>query len=671
MSTQHHQTAEQETLSHLANRLLAAEGGSVPLETLAMTAADEFGIDADIEQLVNERAGDVYGISRSDDNGKVITSVDPVGDEPDAVAAHFETADFADLNGVTEDIASVLQGLGYSSFEDLSEADPEALQKEIEQELEERADPIDYEALQDEIPAQWQAELENVDAILDALTHAGFSTYRDLAFTNTQDLADAADDHISQYLPPSPLSNLDSVSNTQRDRLQEECLESFRKIADAPIEELAEAGATINEARAEVIKEEAAEKAFCVDLEDADQISTAAEAFVTDVDAEQTSAIIAEATSAIPTAPRLIKQHKQRYKSRTNEAGSGTARVVDVDSVDADVPDPRYQAIAECDITDADSVYYSDIGQHADDPEQTGLPVNATDDHPSIPKPETHPDAGDDALPVADGEVIPPAVPVEPRLQVQMDVLIANKLARGLVPVCIEGPRGAGKNYLIKYLAYKTNNGYRSIDADRTTTPDDLFGPLTPDENGVIEPRSGPVKQALLNGEWLVINEFPTMRAGAAMAMHRLLNEGKLLIKSHGQLVEPHPQARIIVTMNPPTREYRDSEPMNSATRERFRRFQHQYPQDVKTETEAVARQANRNWQTASRETIRQLVEMAHKTRENESWPTVSTRSLMTVCEHIDDGASPRAAMKNVLWAVAEPNQNPDAAHQTLRNIVD
>jgi len=77
------------------------------------------------------------------------------------------------------------------------------------------------------------------------------------------------------------------------------------------------------------------------------------------------------------------------------------------------------------------------------------------------------------------------------------------------------------------------------------------------------------------SGELWGINEFPVMRAGVAMALHRLLNEGTLLVKVHGELVEPHPSARLVITMNPPTREYRDSEPMNSATCGRFRALEH------------------------------------------------------------------------------------------------
>ncbi|MFC7251999.1 AAA family ATPase [Halomicroarcula sp. GCM10025324] len=231
------------------------------------------------------------------------------------------------------------------------------------------------------------------------------------------------------------------------------------------------------------------------------------------------------------------------------------------------------------------------------------------------------------------------------------------------------GPRGSGKNYLIKYLCHKTNRGYQSIDVDRATEPEDLFGPLVPDGD-VIVPRNGAVKQGLINGDTIVINEFPVMQAGAAIALHRLLNEGTLLVKSHGELVEPHPSARLIITMNPPTREYRDSEPMNSATRGRFRSFEQPYIQDIDEEVETLYPQVNGETEVIDRTTLKRIVRFAHKTRENENWPTLSTRNLTILCEHIEDGVSPKAATKNELWAVAEPNQYPEDAHETLNDIL-
>ena len=379
------------------------------------------------------------------------------------------------------------------------------------------------------------------------------------------------------------------------------------------------------------------------------------------------AAILQEAPQHVPVGTRLAVGAAQRYARRIDtETDRGIARVVDLATTDVAVGEPVYRT----DGVDPDALkaqYVSAVGRNADDPVATGLHILDDSDHPDVPKAATHPDAGDDALPVDDaGRVVPPAVPIEPRLQLPLDELLAKKLARGLVPVRLVGPRGSGKNYLIKYLCHETNRGYVSIDCDEATHTEDLFGPLTPTEDGLIVPRTGPAKQALLNGSVLVLNEFPVMRAGAAMALHRLLNEGKLLVKAHGELVEPHPSARIVITMNPPTREYRDSEPMNSATRGRFRALEQPYIQDVEVELDTLDAQVNSGSSVVDRGTLRKFVQFAHQTRQNENWPTLSTRNLVVICEHIEDGAAPKAAVKNEVWAVAEPNQYPGDTHETL-----
>jgi len=379
------------------------------------------------------------------------------------------------------------------------------------------------------------------------------------------------------------------------------------------------------------------------------------------------AAILQEAPQHVPVGTRLATAAAQRYARRVDsKTDRGVPRVVDLATTDITVGEPVYRTEG----LDPDALgaqYVSSIGRNVADPVATGLHILDDPDHPDVPKAATHPDDGDDALPVDESsQVVPPAVPVEPRLQLPLDELLAKKLARGLVPVRLVGPRGSGKNYLVKYLCHETNRGYVSIDCDEATHTEDLFGPLTPTEDGLIVPRTGPAKQALLNGSVLVLNEFPVMRAGAAMALHRLLNEGKLLVKAHGELIEPHPSARIVITMNPPTREYRDSEPMNSATRGRFRALEQSYIQDVEVEMDTLDAQVNSGYQVVDRGTLRKFVQFAHQTRQNENWPTLSTRNLVIVCEHVEDGVSPKAAVKNEVWAVAEPNQYPEDTHETL-----
>ncbi len=422
---------------------------------------------------------------------------------------------------------------------------------------------------------------------------------------------------------------ISAVTESIDEALREAGYETFAELADAGVDDLVGLTGTLTESRA--------------------------------------AAILQEAPQHVPVGTRLAVGAAQRYARRIDaETDRGVARVVDLATTDIAVGEPVYRT-SGLDPDSLEAQYVSAVGRNADDPVATGLHVLDDPDHPDVPKAATHSDAGDDALPVDEsGQVVPPAVPIEPRLQLPLDELLAKKLARGLVPVRLVGPRGSGKNYLVKYLCHETNRGYVSIDCDEATHTEDLFGPLTPTEDGLIVPRTGPAKQALLNGSVLVLNEFPVMRAGAAMSLHRLLNEGKLLVKAHGELVEPHPSARIVITMNPPTREYRDSEPMNSATRGRFRALEQPYIQDIEVELDTLDAQVNSNSRVVDRGTLRKIIQFAHQTRQNENWPTLSTRNLVIICEHIEDGASPKAAVKNEVWAVAEPNQYPGDTYETL-----
>ncbi|TSD08537.1 AAA family ATPase, partial [Haloglomus irregulare] len=144
------------------------------------------------------------------------------------------------------------------------------------------------------------------------------------------------------------------------------------------------------------------------------------------------AAILQEAPQHVPVGTRLASAAAQRYARRLDaETDCGVARVVDLATTDIDVGEPVYRT-AGLDPDSLEAQYVSAVGRNADDPVATGLHVLDDPDHPDVPKAATHPDAGDDALPADDtGQVVPPVVPVEPRLQLPLDELLAKKLARG------------------------------------------------------------------------------------------------------------------------------------------------------------------------------------------------------------------------------------------------
>jgi nitric oxide reductase NorQ protein len=496
-------------------------------------------------------------------------------------------------------------------------------------------------------------QIDGVDSDLEtALKDEGYDTVDDLVDANVDALVSSVREARAREGNTVDHSTFSPITTSASDALHDAGLESKRDICLADPETIAEKHDTLTQAKAQKLQQHYEKDVSLFPESDAKRI-------------------VRQAEVVLPNCDAVAKEAISRYTKRSNDSGTGEARVRDFDSCTGTVGDPIAITRSSVDPTDPEAQYMAGLGSNESDPVPTGFQVLEDTDYDLIPRPETHPDAGDDALPVDDdGNVIPPTVPDEPRLQMPLDELIAKKLGRGIdAPVRVQGPPGSGKNLTLKFLCWYAKRGYRSIDVGKTTTPDDLFGPITPDEDGVVKPRNGAVKQGLLNGDVIVINEFPTMQAGVAMELHRLLNEGRLLVKSHGELITPHPAARIVITMNPPTKEFRDTEPLNRATRGRFRGLEFPYPDSIDDEVAAIDQQVNSGGRVVGHEDLRKIVQFAHETRDHATWPTISTRNLTIVCEHIADGASPQAALKNELWAVAEPNQNPEAAHESLDSI--
>ncbi|MEZ3117877.1 AAA family ATPase [Halobaculum sp. MBLA0147] len=371
-----------------------------------------------------------------------------------------------------------------------------------------------------------------------------------------------------------------------------------------------------------------------------------------------------------PSVPDVVADTIEPLDNADDPHRRAAATVTDIEEESSSVGLPKASTDTSVRADMPEAVYTTVGTDRTEGERRTNLTVLEDKDYDRIPAPAPKASRGQPEIPVDDdGDPVPPAVPTDPELGVPVDEFVANKLGRD-TPIRLVGPHGAGKNYLLKWIAFQTNRGYRSIDVDKATVPDDLFGPRSLDEDGVVVSRDGPVKRGLLNGDLVVINEFPVMQSGAAIALHRLLNEGQLLIKSHGDLVEPHREARIAITMNPPTREYQGSEEMNAATRDRFATAHVPYLQDVQREADVLERQLPVGARRVDRDTIENIVEFAHRTRTNDRMPTLSTRSLTVLLENVIDGVTPQAAVKNQLRAVAGPRQNPEEHFEAVESTV-
>lgn len=493
--------------------------------------------------------------------------------------------------------------------------------------------------------------------IVDHLVNAGYSTLEDIAAGDPEHIKEVVNKAKIETADPCDFAEYTHLTSSSTDVLTDQGIETAPGLLTSDPEEI-----VANDSRDGISLTESDINAACQQLTD-----NGFKAFSTD-DAQSA---IENAELNIPTGPSLAEKSLTRSKHRVDTVGGTKAIIKQTEEETQTVGDPLPHVKKDLDKSDPEAVYVSDIGQNSSDPIHTGLPVLEDVGYDRVPKPETHPEASDNALPVEDGEVIPPAIPVEQNLQVPMDEIVAKILAENK-PLMIKGPRGSGKNYLIKYLCYRTNRGYRSFDAHDRMVAEDLFGPISPNEDGVLEPKNGPLKQGLINGDVIVIDEFSAMPPNVGMSLHQLLQDNEVVIPSQGQYLKPHPEAKIVATRNPATIEYAGNHDSNAATLGRFRELEQNYIKSVSAEVEAIARQVNSDRTIVTTDTLEDIVEFAHRTRKdrNQNWPTISTRDISTICDYIKYGASAKGSIKKVLKKRARQGQNLSTIFDALGETV-
>ncbi len=148
----------------------------------------------------------------------------------------------------------------------------------------------------------------------------------------------------------------------------------------------------------------------------------------------------------------------------------------------------------------------------------------------------------------------------------------------------LSGPAGCGKTSLILQIAARLGWGVEQITLSNKSESLDLIGHQTL-RRGELVYEYGPLTNAMIYGEILILNEIDLVAPGDLAALNDVL-EGKPLtiVGNSGEIIYPHKSFRVVATAN--TRGNGDSEGfysgariLNQAFLDRFRFMQVDYPQ--------------------------------------------------------------------------------------------
>lgn len=133
----------------------------------------------------------------------------------------------------------------------------------------------------------------------------------------------------------------------------------------------------------------------------------------------------------------------------------------------------------------------------------------------------------------------------------------------------IEGDTGLGKTKLVMAHAEVSNLPFYSVNCNRGTNPDEMFGGWTPTAEGNFCWTDGVVTQLVRTGGVLLLDEINFMKSDIAAALHPLLDDRRtltLLLKG-GEVIKAHNDFQVVACMNP---DYEGTNPLNWAFKNRF-----------------------------------------------------------------------------------------------------
>ena len=158
----------------------------------------------------------------------------------------------------------------------------------------------------------------------------------------------------------------------------------------------------------------------------------------------------------------------------------------------------------------------------------------------------------------------------------QTDYTIFEKLLDQEKNVLLIGPTGSGKTTLVRYYCAVKEKPYLRVSLNGGATVEDLVGHwiVKSDENRnqVTVWIDGLLTVAARKGYIIVIDEINAASAEVLFKLNSLLDDERVLIltEKDGETITPHPNFRLIATMNPTELGYAGTQELNEALVDRF-----------------------------------------------------------------------------------------------------